>query len=593
MIFLMAFCSVPSFPQEIEASDAVAAFLGADSAEEMDPYEVEKLNDLLDRPVKVNLASSSRLISCGLFTAYQAASLQDYRSNYGDVLSYSELEALDGFGTDFVRRVAPFISLESSSLPGTPSAKEGKFVNDMAARTGLKFAGDDGFMWNYGMKYRMEAGERLSASVSLSRNYDDPRLRPSLFAGHLAWNFRRHSAKLVIGDFNARFGQGLAFWNGMVLSGLSSPSAFLRRSSGISRSWSFTGTSSLTGAAFSSYFGRLGVSAAFALPGKTVANIAWHLPHGQVSLTNHAEFSRLLSDDPRIPQLKTSADVRFCISGTDIYSEAAYDWVSRTAAVLAGVNFNVAEDFRMASMLRFYPPEFSTDMTGAPRSGSRCCNEYSATLSGEFRSGSYVRIRGKEGFGASVRRQHGVFSLDAVYFPESKSDLMPLTWQLKGLVTWEMMLTDYMQLSLRLNERVRNWEDKAFRTDFRIELEQYSRRFTSTLRLNVVNSVSTSFLTYAEGGFHADRLTFHLRQGLFLIDHWEDRIYVYERDAPGSFNVPAYYGRGLWTAFTVAWKFSRWGRVYARAGMTSYPFMGEEKKKPGKAELKLQYVCSF
>ena len=97
MIFLMAFSSVPSFPQDIEASDAVAAFLGADSAEEMDPYEVEKLNDLLDRPVKVNLASSSRLISCGLFTAYQAASLQDYRSNYGDVLSYSELEALDGF----------------------------------------------------------------------------------------------------------------------------------------------------------------------------------------------------------------------------------------------------------------------------------------------------------------------------------------------------------------------------------------------------------------------------------------------------------------------------------------------------------------
>ena len=170
---------------------------------------------------------------------------------------------------------------------------------------------------------------------------------------------------------------------------------------------------------------------------------------------------------------------------------------------------------------------------------------------------------------------------------------MPLTWQLKGLVTWEMMLTDYLQLSLRLNERVRNWEEKAFRTDIRIELEQFSRRFTSTLRLNVVNSVSTSFLTYAEGGFHADRLTFHLRQGLFLIDHWEDRIYVYERDAPGSFNVPAYYGRGLWTAFTVAWKFSRWGRVYARAGITSYPFMGEEKKKPGKAELKLQYVCSF
>ena len=88
-------------------------------------------------------------------------------------------------------------------------------------------------------------------------------------------------------------------------------------------------------------------------------------------------------------------------------------------------------------------------------------------------------------------------------------------------------------------------------------------------------------------------LTLHVRQGIFLIDDWDDRIYVYERDAPGSFNSPAMYGRGLWTSAAAALKISRRIRLYMRAAFTAYPLMEEEKKKPGKAELKLQIQFRF
>jgi hypothetical protein len=69
------------------------------------------------------------------------------------------------------------------------------------------------------------------------------------------------------------------------------------------------------------------------------------------------------------------------------------------------------------------------------------------------------------------------------------------------------------------------------------------------------------------------------------VDEWEDRIYAYERDLPGSFNVPAFYGRGYWISLSGNWKFARWGRVYVKGSLMQYPFM--EKKKPGRAELKL------
>ena len=105
--------------------------------------------------------------------------------------------------------------------------------------------------------------------------------------------------------------------------------------------------------------------------------------------------------------------------------------------------------------------------------------------------------------------------------------------------------------------------------------------------------VSTGQLACLEGGYRSEKIAAYLRQGIFFVDDWDDRIYVYERDAPGNFSVPAFYGRGVWTSFCGRWKPAGWVRLYMRASMTLYPFMSPEKKKPGRAELKLQTVFSF
>jgi hypothetical protein len=89
-----------------------------------------------------------------------------------------------------------------------------------------------------------------------------------------------------------------------------------------------------------------------------------------------------------------------------------------------------------------------------------------------------------------------------------------------------------------------------------------------------------------ESGYRNDYFAMYLRCGIFKADDWADRIYVYERDAPGSFNVPAYYGRGIWSAAVLRWRFARWGKAYLRASLCSYALMKEPK--PGKAELRFQ-----
>ena len=563
----------------------ILAFLGADSEEELDSYEVERLENYLSRPLQINHASSARLISSGLMTQYQVASLKDYISKNGDILSFSELAAVDGFDKDFVNKLAPFISLLSYAAPGQASLTDRRIQHDFSVKGGYKYTVDESAKWQYASKYRRSADRGPGLSLSLSKANDASAMQ--LASANLKWGFRRSDTVLILGDFNARFGQGLAMWNSMVMNGLSSVTSFSRRPSGVSETWSYTGSNALTGAALSLSSGRMVISALTALPGikksrkefgfLPAVNIAWYGKKGQFSITDYAEFTGISSGNARIPHMKTAADCRFCIRGVDLFSEVSYDWVNTSTAFLAGSSFPVAERLRTAALLRFYPSDYDSYMSAAPASSSKNSNEAGIAMAGEYTS----------------EKHKAVLSLDAVTHPQPKSADMERTYQIKALLSWQYILSENFHISMRLSERYRNYETLHHRTDLRLDLSYKSATYLINARINTLKSDKYGFLSYVESGMVKKSLSLYLRQGIFFIDDWDDRIYAYERNAPGNFSVPAYYGRGLWTALNLTWKYARWGRLYAKASIMSYPFMEEEKKKPGKAELKLQGEFSF
>ena len=570
-----------SFAQSSEDMENILKLAGYDSPEDMDEYEVERLCSYLEKPVRINRSSASFLRSCGLFSAYQTAALLDYMTRHGDVLSYSELSSVDGFNEDSVRLLSPFISLEGGDIHANGSGGR-RPTCDVAVRTSLNSA-EEAVTGSYALKSRSTFGNNLSLSLSASGKYDGSPVP----AGNISWEPARMPFRIMAGDFNARFGQGLALWNGMSMAGLSKVSSFLRSSSGISSSWSFTGSAAHTGIAGEYSFSRMRLSAFVAFPGiKTVGikgagvlpalNIGWFGRNMCVSLTHYLETA--YSDTGKamyIPDMKTSADVAVCVRGVDIFSEIAFDWASMTPAALAGVRFPVGEDMKMASHLRYYPDSFNPVRSAAVRSVSKCSNEYGISLCCD-----YVPDSG---------RLSGRLSVDSAYLPVSKADVAE-SIHVKVIADSEITLSESFTLKLKISERFRTW-GRQFRTDVRADMEWSRSRFSIAGRLNVLKCAETGFLGYIEGGYRTERLSVYVRQLLFFIDNWDDRIYAYERDAPGSFSVPAFYGRGLNTAMTASWKFSRWGRVYVKGTMTSYPFM--KKKKPGKAGLKLQFVFSF
>ena len=102
------------------------------------------------------------------------------------------------------------------------------------------------------------------------------------------------------------------------------------------------------------------------------------------------------------------------------------------------------------------------------------------------------------------------------------------------------------------------------------------------------------WLFYAEGGYKNERLSIFARGELFKADNWDDRIYVYERDVPGYFNVPARYGRGWNASLAGGLKLGGFPgsrhKINFRVGASGYPLSTEQKFK---FEWRVQYVADF
>ena len=571
--------AVTAYAQDGKQLAYLESMLGAASVEEADASEVERLTELLERPLKINVDSRSRILSSGLFSKYQVASLLDYRMHHGDVLSLTELSGIDGFGKDFVGRAAPFISLETHAAVAERYDTLPRISHDLALRSGVRgdcrdFSCPD---CNYAMKYRVDYDGRLSAVFSLSSLKES---LPSLSSlrGSVAMHFRKFRGTVLVGDYNARFGQGLVLWSGMTMSGLNRSSSFIRNPTGISQSWSFTGSTALTGVAVDVSVGDFTVS--FLSDVSALKNTysaqgfggaidcSWNGRSGEMSFTS--SFS---TDMRKVTQALASISQKWSIGGVVVSSELAWDWVSAVPAALVGLSSKAAECLRLSALARYYHPLYSSSFASPPRAGSRTSNEYGLALCGD--------IVVNDSFDSSL-------SVDMACFPVSKESVARR--QLKLFSDMCLKFSGTCCVKFRLTERIRTWGHR-YKTGVRLEFIHDSSVLYSGVRVETVFCDEYGALGMMEAGYKGALFATYARVGLFRIDDWDDRIYVYERDSPGTFNSPAYYGRGVWAAVTMSCKCTSCLKVFLRASIVDYPFM--KKEKPGKAELKLYVSLDF
>lgn len=546
--------------------DKVLYLTGASDLEELDAQVLERYEHYHEHPVNINLASKSALSSTGLLSPYQLASLMDYIGRSGDVLSSEELALIDGFGRQTAQALEPFVSFYSDKSVGHTRGKR-------TAQTALLSTSVKRGDWRYSTKYRMTSG-RVDIGLNTRTGYGENFFPPSSYGLFATLYGRKHFGKLIVGDFNARFGQGLSLWSGFSMSGLSSVSSFVRRPSGLSPSLSYS-DASYRGVAIDMNFGRFTLSAMTAFTGLRpwcekgkpidaevfpAVNLAWLGRNGQVSLTGFYD-TRLVGGRH---SSKVSADARFCFRGVDYFGELAYDMACGRMGGVAGSIVPIGK-VRLALSGRFYQEGFDAAHSGAVRSSTKATDEAGAAVGWDWRKTSVV-------VDASKR------------LSEDKK-------QLKLIANQEWSLSKSFLLRMRLSQRLRNYGQHN-RTDARADLVWTVGNWLSTVRANAVFCEYEGLLGYLESGYKDAMQSAFLRLTFFRADDWDDRIYCYERDAPGTFNVPAFYGRGCAASVVGSRKFRLshgYLKSYLRAETTQYPWNKTKKRGYFAARLQLMY----
>jgi len=509
--------------------NALLTLTGASCVEELSEDEIQRFQSLAAHPVDLNLAGRSRLLATGLLTPYQVASLLDYRTRTGAVLSWTELALVDGFNARFVEALREFavLGVPEGEAPGQ---REDRRFRQTVTLRGAWRPTDAAASW--GARYEAALGERAALYVSARTTLTDP--LPGFPTLSAAYYGRRVLGQLVVGHFNARFGQGLVQWSGFRLSGYSSLGALRKNGTGFSPTGSYD--AGLLGVAADWHFGHWRLSTAY----------SWT---GQRPILNLTRTWRAVTAGLTATKDAASLEARVSLPDWSLFGEAAYAWRSGFSA-LAGAYYVPSYGHRLGWLLRWYGP---ADKRYSGLAAGYEAPAFSATLDAGWRTDT-----GAQQYKTVVQWQPG-FSWRGVAFSPA----------------------------LRLAGRLRPGETAPLRLELRGTLGAEYGPWLLAGRYDLVHGRDWAWHWYAEAARRQDRWSVYLRGGLFRVDNWDDRIYVYERDAPGSFTVPARYGRGWDASLFLSWQLARRHTLWFRLETVQYPW--NLTPRDGRMECRIQY----
>ena len=648
--------------------DAVLLLCGAGTLEELSEDEWERYRHLADHPLDLNACTRSAMLSSGLFSPFQAASLLDRRMRDGDILSYTELGYTDGFTPELARALSHFVVLRSRNPPGKPSVPQlhaslllrtscsgsssvpaaraalqtaaahstsganstasGK--NPSAATSSFASGKNDPFSGSaaFGIKTAISLEGRLDAFWSARKSYSDRTFGPGTIS--LAIYGKSIPGRILLGDYSARFGQGLLLWSGFSIAGFSSVQSFRRNASGLSASSSFTRT--LHGIGLDLALGRSTISAVWSTPVQSTNPRLLALNYNHIFRTS-STGATLLADPGRL--YAASIDFRAGLPRLSLSGEFALELLPASAsAALAPAPAAVAASAAVPSLAvpavaasasvapvsaasatpqpdspaAIFVPAGLLSAVWTPSYGNRLAvlaRYYPQNWSQLAASPPSAFSNAKDEFGSAFLFQSARYTLSL----DLARRLSEANWQYRLLASanlpFRLGLPGRTQrkvnsstgidgtISVRSLSRFRPSQSLPFRQDLRCDLKLELNRLKLNTRCNLLWCRNFAMLGYIEPGFSDQFFSLWFRLTGYSVPSWDDRISTWERDIPGSFTVPARYGKGLALSCTSSLTIQRKRLRHRLNARLSYDVYSRKETLTRKPELKLQYRMDF
>ncbi len=614
---------------------------------EVDPELLaQELILALENPVNINQATSEELERIFFLTRFQIQSLTDYIRTNGPLLSTYELNLVYGFDMNLISKLLPFITLEEAppKPTGFPSLKRGKHNLMVRGRTLLEprhgsspepsgQPGDRGYSGSkLGLytRYAFTTRNGIQAGFVGEKDPGEDFFRGSNPYGfdhytfHLQLTNMGRVSTLVVGDFNADFGQGLTLMTGASFGKAINPTELRRRPKGLYRYSSTDENSYLRGAGVTLRFGSLSLSA-FGSYKYIDANIADTLINGTITFTSlpasglHRTPSELASrktlgemvvggnasmsrgnlragvtaslvninglqvpsdqpykyfEPPLANRLNVGTDFSFALNNHMFFGEAAHT-VGHGSGVVGGGLLRLHPLFKLSLLGRHYARDFSTRYTGAIAESSGPSNERGVLAGFSLLPYRYWEVKGYADlfsspwlrFGVNAPTQGHDYMLDVNYQPRSTVNLGIRYRQKQKEENFAVdtaqarWVLPYTRQSLRFHLGTK--PSGVLELNSRVELAWY---------LKEPNDLERGFMVYQDVRYQPQTVPLVLtaRIAIFETDSWNTRIYAFENDVLYAFSIPAYYSRGMRTFLLVKYSVTKEVDVWVRVAQTYF-----------------------
>ncbi len=635
--------------QDERLSESVRSILeelaGDESGEEAGNSITERLYDLSEKPVDLNSSDEQELSRLFFLTDFQVKSLADYVRKSGKILTVFEIMNIPGFNRDLAEMLAPFITLGSQKDRTVDSSRiSSNLVMTFSQKFGTGDTTAPGPPWKLLSRYRLAAG-RINAGFTTEKDAGELLLTgkppgPDFYSANISWSGKGVLRKVIAGDISGSFGLGTCVNTGPA-TGLSLTAAgYLSGGDEIRLCTSTDENNFFRGAGFSLKFRKVSVTCILSdnridatvdtLPGTGTRTISTFYRAGlhnssatlkkkdavreyAAAISASCDFNNIrfgvVWSGVRfsIPVRKAAGDPEsvFDFEGDRnsvmsvwykavtgkliLFGEAAAD-VGLKTAVVQGASFRLSDRLTGNLLCRSYAPGF-TSFHGK----------------GLFQSSSGDNVRGIFGNFTFEAARYLFISCgcDLRWYPwlryrcstpsEAKSCQAMVKYQPAGPcsaeIAYDYRCSVYDDPEKEGIKKQYEAVSHSFKGAFRITAGD-NLAFTTRLeyrRAVVPESRGTALIQDISVKFSDLPLRCWFRCALFTTDDWNSRIYAYENDLPGTFNIPALSGKGSRIAVMLQWEPIR--ATELRIKYSTGDLAGREA--PGPSDLRIQLKLRF
>ncbi len=607
--------------------------------------------------LEINFANKEQLLQSGLFVGREVDSIISYRNRYGYFYSVEEMQALNMISIHRLEKLKTILSFEIPiSMNQVVDFK--KTSGSVIARISAPFSKSNGNEeWNYnGSKYREAIGLKLNVSekVNFVLNAEKDAGESFQFtkkvkgfdfiSSHLTLKNILRINKITFGDYQIQLGQGLAIWQGMSL-GKTSDIVTIRKQeigikdyNGMSEFGFFRGVAidyqikKIKITNWISYKNQDATIYSDSLNGDYIQSIktdGYHRTDLELEHKNSMKqmvvgsscsmmirnttlgFNSVFTSNsvtlkPNNDYYnyyafsgKNSFNQSISYSGTrsnfNYFGEIAID-ENLSPALVNGIIASIEKNFSVSLLHRYYSKNYFSFHSNAFGENSKVSNENGFYIGGNYAYNKKIQLSAYYDLYKFPWLKYQInmpsygqdYSLQFMYTPSKTSSINVRYHQTKNQE--EVIESDAHTSDL--NEST----TRSLRFQFRTEINriQITGRYDLTFLNQQTNE--SGMLAYLDVQYKPmlKPYSISMRASVYRTDSYSTRMYTYQSDLPGSYNLGAFYGSGEAIYLMVHYKPTRNMHLWVRGSRAlSYSQLSDNKTVYPEYEVKVQVAYHF